>query len=319
TPAEILESSFPLYHLFPDPNIPNHSAKGKNIYFGVVPATSLDTDATGRARFDDEDTYEIRCFVRRRRLDCPRTGETPDCAGQLVWSERTEIYRLATPTDLIGTSNMPVTIKMPDFRELAAQAVALPVNKLASVRVIQPQSMNFNVEDGKATGGGLGGFQICFFSIPLITIVAMFVFKLFLMVVVFLFGLFFLLRLKFCIPPSLSIDAGLFTKLSKLKAGLDFNANLNIDADFVTNAGVAFNAESLNSELQTGINLEHGITKQEDKDQLDAFSNKALLPLGDNLREAKKLTGTDNRPLANAGLDLTGSLEFEPRVEAQPA
>ncbi|MFN0123887.1 MAG: hypothetical protein ACKV2V_25575, partial [Blastocatellia bacterium] len=99
TPAEIIESSFPLYHLFPDPNIPNHSAKGKNIYFGVAPATSLDTDATGRARFDDEDTYEIRCFVRRHRPDCPRTGETPDCAGELVWSERTEIYRLATPTD----------------------------------------------------------------------------------------------------------------------------------------------------------------------------------------------------------------------------
>ena len=105
---------------------------------------------------------------------------------------------------------------MPDFTELAAQAAALPVRKLAPVRVVHPQSMNFGVDDGKPSGGSVGSFQICYISIPLITIVAMFVLKLFLPIVVFLFGLFFLLRLKFCIPPSLDLQAGVFAKMAVL-------------------------------------------------------------------------------------------------------
>ncbi len=47
--------------------------------------------------------------------------------------------------------------------------------------------------------------QICSFSIPLITIVATFVFKLFLPIVMLVFELWFLLRLKFCIPPSIEV------------------------------------------------------------------------------------------------------------------
>ena len=58
-----------------------------------------------------------------------------------------------------------------------------------------------------ASLGTDGRSQICSFSIPLITIVATFVFKLFLPVVMFLFGLLFLLKLKFCIPLSVECRA----------------------------------------------------------------------------------------------------------------
>jgi hypothetical protein len=315
TPQRIAESIFPLFALFPDPNNPKHSAKGKNIYFGVVPTSSLDTDEFGVARFDSEATYEIRCFARRHKPECPRRDRAPDCHGELWWSEPTEVYKLATPTDLIGTSNRPVTIRMPDFSELAAQAAALPVSKLAPVRVISPQSMNFNVEDGKASGGGIGGFQICFISIPLITIVAMFLLKLIMPIVVFLFGLFFLLQLKFCIPPSLSLSAGVFGKLDALLPKLEVDASLDVDAEFDASLGLGFKAADLNTDLQDGIVKENQITDPGDKDDLNVFSNAALLPIGEGMYEARSLTDEENLPKPEAGLDLTGSLEFEPRVE----
>src|SRR5262249_2404532 len=145
----------------------------------------------------------------RHKPDCPRRDQAPDCSGEIVWSEPSESYQLAAHNDLIGTAQRPVTIQMPDLAELAAQAAALPVNKFAPVKVVQPQSLNFDVNDGKPSAKGVGIPQICFFAIPLITIVAFFVLKLFLPIVVFLFGLFFLLQLKFCILPSASVSAGL--------------------------------------------------------------------------------------------------------------
>ena len=231
-----------------------------------------------------------------------------------MWSEPTEVYKLASPTDLQGTSNRPITIKLPDFAELAAQAASLPVSKLAPVRVEQPQSMNFDVEDGKASGGGLGGFQICFFSIPLITIVAMFLLKLFLPIVVFLFGLFFLLQLKFCIPPSLSVSAGVFGKVNAVLPKIEASASFDIDVDLDAEFGAGFTVD-LNEELRDGITTENAITEQADKDLLLDFSNTALFPVGVAMNDANNLRDENNQPKPEAGSDLVASLEFEPRVE----
>ncbi|HEX3145205.1 MAG TPA: hypothetical protein VHQ64_14630 [Pyrinomonadaceae bacterium] len=311
------EATFPLFALFPDPKIPGHSARGRNIYFGVVPTSSLDTDQFGVPRFDSDVAYEIRCFVRRHKTDCPKTDKKPDCHGEIVWSEATETYKLASATDLNGTSNRPITIKLPDFKELAAQAASLPANKLAPVRMIQPQSMKFSVDDGKATGGGIGGFQICFFSIPLITIVAMFLLQLFLPIVVFLFGLFFLLALKFCIPPSLSVAAGadLSAKLDLAMPKLEADASLDIDIGLDAALGIPNFTADFNATMTTGIIQEHSIVKADDKTSLQDFSNAAFLPLGVGMNEAGKLTDAEGLPKPEAGLDLTASLELEPRVE----
>ena len=310
------EAFFPLFALFPDPNIPKHSARNRNIYFGVVPTTSLDTDHFGANRFDSDATYEIRCFVRRHKIGCPRLDKTPDCHGELIWSERTEVYKHALATDLIGTSNRPITIRLPDFAELAAQAAALPASKLAPVRVEQPQSMKFQIDgDGNPTGGGIGGFQVCFFSIPLITIVAMFLLTLFLPIVVFLFGLFFLLALKFCIPPSLSAAGGLSAKLDVLMPKLELDASIDVDAEFDAALGLGFTAADLNADFQTGISEEHGIDDADN--QLRQFSNSAMLPLGQGIHDAKLLVGDDGKPKAEAGVDVTASIEYEPRVEVK--
>jgi hypothetical protein len=176
--------------------------------------------------------------------------------------------------------------------------------------------MNFQIDsDGKPTGGGLGGFQICFFSIPLITIVAMFLLKLFLPIVVFLFGLFFLLQLKFCIPPSLSATGGLSLKLDALMPKLELDASIDVDVEFKAELGLGFTAAALNADFQAGIPLEHGIT---DVDfQLKQFSNAAMLPIGEGIHEAKLLVGDDGKPKPEAGVDVTASIDYEARVEVQ--
>jgi hypothetical protein len=310
------EAFFPLFALFADPNIPKHSARNRTIYFGMVPTSTLDTDQFGANRFDSDATYEIRCFVRRHKEGCPRLDKTPDCHGELVWSESTEVYKHASATDLIGTSNRPITIKMPDLSELAAQAAALPASKLAPVRVEQPQSMKFQIDgDGKPGGGGIGGFQICFFSIPLITIVAMFLLQLFLPIVVFLFGLFFLLGLKFCIPPSLSVVGGLSAKLDVLMPKLELDASIDVDVEFDAALGLNFTAAALNADFQAGIPQEHGIIDVDA--QLKQFSNAAMLPLGQGIHEAKLLVGDDGKPKAEAGVDVTASIDYEARVEVK--
>jgi len=304
TPQKIVESTFPLYPLFPDPNTPRHSARGKNIYFGVLPTSGHDTDSRGNARFDDQSLYEIRCFVRRHQPQCPRKDAAPDCSGELFWSEPTENYMLAPHHDLVGSSQRPVTLTMPDLSELAAQAAALPLTKLASAKVVQPQGMNFKLNDGKPVGGFVGGGQICFICIPLITIVAMFLLRLFMPVVVFLFGLFFLLQLRFCIPPSFQLDAGLKAQLDLIPPGVD------VDAAFDASLNLPFTAAQLNAKLQANLVAEAGITAASDINQLNEFSNAALLPT------AKGVAGEAVATLDASGPDLTGSLEWEDRVEA---
>ncbi len=230
TPQEVVEDVFPLYPLIPDPREASHSARGRTLYYGVVPTATSDVDEYGSPRFDDQGLYEIRCFVRRHKCPCPKTAERNDCPGELVWSPSTEKYRLAAPMDLDGTGNRPVTIQLPDLEALKAQSESFPA---ADVRMVTPPGsvlpFDINGEDVSDVDPDPpgGGFQICFFAIPLITIVAMFVLRLFLPIVVFLFGLWFLLKLKFCIPPSISLGGG--ADLSLAVAGqLEFDVDVSV-------------------------------------------------------------------------------------------
>jgi len=323
TPQQIVESTMPLFAIFPDPNIPDHSALGKTIYFGAVPTSSLETDGRGSAQLDDQTLYEIRCFVRRHKPDCPRRDDAPDCQGEIVWSAPTEVYKLAAHHDLRGTAQQPVTIQMPDLAELAAQAASMKVSQFAPVKVVQPQALNFSVSDGKPESMGIGGKQICYFSIPLITIVAFFVLKLFLPVLVFLFGLFFLLQLKLCILPSLKIEADLDAELKALPPSFDVDAefSFHIEGEF------DFTHEDLNQDLQTGIIREVGNkadmepphvgdTSNESNIRLEDFSNEALISVG---RSIKATNDIPEDQADQSGPDLLAALEFEPRVEVRVA
>jgi hypothetical protein len=205
------EATFPLYPLVPPQGDPEHAAAFGTIYFGLLPTGTGETDPLGVARFDDRQYYEVTCFATRHATPGDRT--TPcDCPGSLFWSRPTEPYRLAAQFDAVGTAKRPVTVQLPDLDALAAQAApafgvafAKPKNSL----------MISGTKDGKPVDRGrTGDFEICSFSIPLITLVASFVFEIFLPVVVLLFGLWFLLKLKFCIPPEVELAAGVTGELS---------------------------------------------------------------------------------------------------------
>ena len=240
-PQAVTETIHPLYPLIPDPRLAAHAGKGRTIYFGVVPTGSADTDSLGNARFDDRSLYEIRCFVRRHKPQCPKKITRNDCHGELIWSQPTEGYQLAAHFDLTGTSNRPVTIQLPDLPALEAQVAADPaIGRKAPVKMVSPQGSNLE------TSGDIPnlvpkprGAAICSFSIPLITIVASFVFRLFLPIVVLLFQLWWMLALRFCIPPSFSLSA-------KVAAGIKAHLDANVDATF---------ADSLKTNLNVNLDI----------------------------------------------------------------
>jgi hypothetical protein len=293
-PQTITEQVIPMTALKPDPRIPGHSGAGRAIYFGLLPTGSSDADPLGQPRFDADALYEVRCFVRRKKGACP---------GELVWSRRTESYRLAPHMDLTGTSHRPVTIQLPDLPALKAEAAALPPGAGAPVRMVSPDAskLNFSVNTSTMKASPQApSAAICSFSIPLITIVATFVFQLFLPIVVFVFQLFFLLKLKFCIPPSFSLDAGV---VADLNAALD--ANIGISASLDAKLDAAFTA---NFDLDaSALNSLRSSTTAEERASIAAntavdFSASVGLPPKPN---------TASAPLP----PFTANLEFETKVE----
>jgi hypothetical protein len=313
-PTEVSEQVFPLYPLIPDPRDTKHSGFGKNIYFGLVPTGSADTDDYGNARFDDRTQYEIQCYVRRHKPDCPKKNKKPDCHGEVVWSAPTETYQLASHFDLTGTSNRPVSMQLPDLAALEAQSAVLKPNQLAPFRMVSPPKSNLEVnadKDGKVISSAISD-QICSFSIPLITIVATFVFKLFLPVVTLLFGLFFLLKLKFCIPPSIEVAGGVSAELN-LDAQLGIDASLDAKFDIGNSVGNALHASlatGFGAEMTDG--LENGVDNSPPRPP-DLTPTTGFAP-GVLAQMTADIVGSAD---ASNAPSLTANLEYESHVEPE--
>jgi hypothetical protein len=270
------EQTYPLFALVPDPRLTDHDAARRTMYYGVVPTQDLQHDLAGKPHFDDTWTYELRCFVRQHH-PCPgRHAKLPDCHGPLTWSRSSRAFRIAAAFDVLGSANRPITIKMPDLRDLAAQAALRPRGKLSPVHFVQPQHMS--------PDGTLGGAAICSFSIPLITIIALFVLNLFLPVVVFLFQLWFLLVLRFCIPPQIALSAGIDAALSVTPPGVDLEVDVEVQAE-----GLAADANALHTLLEAAM-------KTHVKD--DAGLGGKPMPLG--LSSDPDLDDLDNNGLASS-------------------
>jgi hypothetical protein len=245
--------------------------------------------------------------VRRHRCECPRTGERNDCGGELVWSAPSQEFQLAAYFDPVGSGNHPITIQLPDIPALAA-SVGAPL----PVRMESPpgSGMAFQVEDGEPTNGTLSpDFQICFFSIPLITIVATFVLSLFLPVVVFVFQLWFLLGLKFCIPPSISFGAGAKLHASiEGELGVAIGANLDIllaaDISLAGFGNVGLQGQSLNPPVVANpVPVADSAT--------DHLRNAFEQPILQSLREA---TATDRAEEVES-ISVVAGRSYVPRVE----
>jgi len=196
-----VETIYPLYPLIPDPRDTKHAAAGKTIYFGLIPTASTELDPLGRPRFDDGDVYEIRTFVRQHHFPCPKTGKRNDCQGPLVWSPATEVYQVAAPFDLIGTSYRTINVKTPHLKTLKAQAAKPRIGLRAPVRFNLPPESGPELSAMWPPVPSLAS-GICFRNIPLTTIVAMFAYNILKPIVVRIFQLYYLEPLEFCIPPA---------------------------------------------------------------------------------------------------------------------
>ncbi len=303
SPGEVTEQVYPLYPLVPDPRDAGHAGRARAIYFGVVPTSSAEAAVDGTARFDDQALYEVRCYVRRHDPRCPKKPVRGDCKGELVWSHPTETYRLASHFDLDGTGNQPVTIQLPDIPALQARAATARPSQLATVKMVSPPGSGFQFADsGKIpTSGGMNpGIEICSFSIPLITIVATFVFKLFLGIVMLVFNLWFLLKLKFCIPPSAQVAGDVGAELSLIPPSLSVDADIDVAMSAPASA-------ALQAKLSADFDAEQGAGTGAALTGPAGYTNKPLIELHKDL-------AADYRLAANAP-SFTETLEYEDHVD----
>lgn len=175
------------------------AAETRSLWFGLVPTFSGDRDTAGRPKLDDQAIYELRCFARR-----PSPPGRERCPPTVSWSGPSEPFRLAAFADPEGTRNRVFSIRMPDFRAVAARA-GQPAGPGGVAITSPPQSqLSFNPGNGTPSDGSVGGTvdRTCTFALEIFMIVAFFVFSLFLPIVVLLFQLWWLLALRFCLPPA---------------------------------------------------------------------------------------------------------------------
>jgi hypothetical protein len=323
TPQQLDEAWLRLYALVADPRDPAHSARGRALYYGLVPTAAFETTAAGEPRYDERCTYELRCVFRQHDCDCPSAGlnaEAPDCRGDLTWSAPSEPYRLAPQFDLLGTANRPVTIQMPDLAELAAQAMARPIGQFSPVRFVHKQQLSTKTDGAIPSSGSVGGPAICFVSIPLITIIASFVLNLFLPIVVLIFNLWFLLALRFCIPPRFAIEGGLQLELAAILPKLNVDAEHEVDVDAAGWAWKGQDGETvrqgLADEIAQTVSDTTGIAKGKVQTGLLDYSLAPLVSLGGVLVEKSQRTLQPDGS-ARSALDVSRGLVWRARRISQ--
>lgn len=205
----------------------------RSLWFGVVPTFSGEHWLAPRpggkppgleAKLDDHAIYQIECVVSQPRPGCP----------PLTWeSAPTEPFRLADPMDPAGTKNRSVTITLPDLRRLAARA-GEPQGP-GGVRIVTPPDSQLMVNPFKgipSSGSGRigAGAAICTFAFELFFLVAFFLFLMFLPIVVLAFQLWWLLALRFCIPPRIGFAATAdFITTGKVLADVGFDATFRAE------------------------------------------------------------------------------------------
>jgi len=199
------EEQLPMFRLPPRPGC--DPDRTRSLWCGLVPTYSSDhwTDKAGdvRPKLDDRSIYEMRCVVTQ----APAPGHE-HCPPKQFASSATRPFRLAAALDPDGTKNRTISITAPDLRRLAAHATRKPGT--GGLRITTPPGSGLGPVDFKkipsAGASSPKGGPICTFAFELFFIVALFLFLLFLPIVVLLFQLWWMLALRFCIPPSLAFS-----------------------------------------------------------------------------------------------------------------
>lgn len=233
-PQDLDEEVYPLYPIIDDPNDENHTARGQTLWFGLVPTSNGDSTSEGNVKFDDNSVYHTQCVVRRHKPHCPKKNNQSDCHGELVWSEASETYQLASAYDLDGASHRPINITMPDLDALKKQADLGPAGRGVNAKVISPENSTPVFASQNMDLPKLGSSptrpneQFCFYFSFLFFLVAMFLFRLILPIFMFLFQLWFLLKLKLCIPPSIGLEIEISASL-EVELELEFELAVELE------------------------------------------------------------------------------------------
>jgi hypothetical protein len=289
-PAEVTETVHPMHALVPPDDEPDHDGQRAGIWFGAVPTGGPDLTPEGSPRFDDDHVYELRVVVER----------ADPCLPGATWSRPSDRYLLAAPMDLDGTSHRPFTVKLPDIPELRAQMATRTAGEGAGIRLVSPPgSLTFTADELDATDTGPSkDFEICSFALPLITIVATFIFNLFLGLIMLVFNLWWMLALKLCIPPSLSVGAGLDAELTALPPSIELDASIDVTVDLGT---LGLIDDALEDDFAAAYGVDAAANLRKD------FSPGVLLELHDRLVTDQSDPG--NEP------SVVDGLEYEPHVD----
>lgn len=307
TDPTLVEQSFRMWRL-PARDNDCGAARTRLTWFGLVPTYSADhfiMHGRTHPKYDSHAIYELRCFVKQ-----PPAKGKETCPPKIWWSQAaSEPFRLADPMDPEGTAKRLTSITLPDLRRLAARA-GKPMGPGGVAITTPPKSgLVFNPFD-TTKPGALGNGGVCTFALELFFLVAFFLFLAFLPIVVFLFQLWFLLALRFCIPPSI---------------GLDVTATFLADASVDFSAGVAATVRAPGCPLAAELDAltpGPGPTVDEAFDQIFGTDSTLLPDKGewlDKLRDAKDANGNpvfDKNPaLLHAAVVSTDPRQAAP---AQP-
>ena len=159
----------------------------------VALAEARGGEAQPRLRFDAEHLYAAWAWVRV-------AGHSPCEPERIVWTQRSEPFSIADPTDLLGAR--PASLQMPDIPKLLrdiprlARARAKPFAGVSS----PPGSGVVTGEDMADTRRDFGIGMICNFGIPILTLCALILFKIIFSVLIALPSFSWMLLLKFCLP-----------------------------------------------------------------------------------------------------------------------
>lgn len=273
------------------------AAATRSTWFGVIPTFSAEHYTVREhscPKLDDRAIYEATCLVTLK----PKPGHE-DCPPTVFYSTPSEAFRLASPMDPQGTSKRTTSITLPDLRRLAARA-GQPMGQ-GGVQIATPPKSQLvinpfkGIPDGGEGAIGTGG-GACTFALELFFLVAFFLFLMFLPIVVFAFQLWWMLALRFCLPPG---------------------ASLNIVTQFFAHAHVLADVEA-DATVSAAFDRQFGTESKQLADHTDGWSTQ----LGKANDRAGNPIFANDKPFVNAllvGTDASLAVpDLPPPLESTP-
>ncbi len=147
-----------------------------------------------RPRYDTDSIYCVQCFVKiAGRNSCEK--------DQIIWSDRTEPFTIAEPTDILGVR--PVAMRLPDIKKLIRDIPRISkarANPFASVSMPSDSGISVDPDNMSNVSRKMGIQMICSYGIPVFTLCAWVLFSIIFSILSIIPSFFWMKFLKFCLP-----------------------------------------------------------------------------------------------------------------------